>query len=51
MLLLDTHALLWLDSGAPMTRDSFAAIDEAAVRGEVRPTARLSQVRARCPRP
>ena len=35
MLLLDTHALLWLDSGAPMTRESIAAIDEAAGRGEV----------------
>ena len=35
MLLLDTHALLWLDSGAPMTRASIAAIDDAAGRGEV----------------
>jgi PIN domain nuclease of toxin-antitoxin system len=35
MLLLDTHALLWLDSGAPMTRESIAAIDDAAGRGEV----------------
>jgi PIN domain nuclease of toxin-antitoxin system len=25
MLLLDTHALLWLDSGAPMTRESSSA--------------------------
>ncbi|MGH6921175.1 MAG: type II toxin-antitoxin system VapC family toxin, partial [Geminicoccaceae bacterium] len=29
------HALLWLDSGAPMTRESIAAIDGAADRGEV----------------
>ena len=35
MLLLDTHALLWLDSGARMTRESMAAIDDAATRGEV----------------
>jgi PIN domain nuclease of toxin-antitoxin system len=35
MLLLDTHALLWLDSGAPMARESIAAIDDAAGRGEV----------------
>ncbi len=35
MILLDTHALLWLDSGAPMTRESTAAIDDAAARGEV----------------
>jgi PIN domain nuclease of toxin-antitoxin system len=35
MVLLDTHALLWLDSGAPMTRESIAAIDDAAGRGEV----------------
>jgi len=35
MLLLDTHVLLWLDSGAPMTRQSIAAIDDAAGRGEV----------------
>lgn len=35
MLLLDTHALLWLDSGAPMTRESIAVIDDAAGRGEV----------------
>jgi PIN domain nuclease of toxin-antitoxin system len=35
MLLLDTHALLWLDSGAPMTLESIAAIDDAAGRGEV----------------
>ena len=35
MLLLDTHVLLWLDSGAPMTRESVAAIDDAADRGEV----------------
>jgi PIN domain nuclease of toxin-antitoxin system len=35
MVLLDTHALLWLDSGAPMTRESIAVIDEAAARGEV----------------
>jgi PIN domain nuclease of toxin-antitoxin system len=35
MLLLDTHVLLWLDSGAPMTRASLAAIDDAAGRGEV----------------
>lgn len=35
MLLLDTHALLWLDSGAPMTRESIAAIDDAAGRGQV----------------
>jgi PIN domain nuclease of toxin-antitoxin system len=35
MVLLDTHALLWLDSGAPMTRESITAIDDAAGRGEV----------------
>lgn len=35
MVLLDTHALLWLDSGAPMTRESLASIDDAAGRGEV----------------
>jgi PIN domain nuclease of toxin-antitoxin system len=35
MLLLDTHALLWLDSGAPMTRESLAAIDQAAGNGQV----------------
>jgi PIN domain nuclease of toxin-antitoxin system len=35
MVLLDTHALLWLDSGAPMTRESIAVIDDAAGRGEV----------------
>lgn len=35
MLLLDTHVLLWLDSGAPMTHESVAAIDDAAARGEV----------------
>ena len=35
MLLLDTHALLWLESGARMTRESIAAIDHAAARGEV----------------
>ena len=35
MLLLDTHVLLWLDSGAPMTRESVAAIDDAAARGGV----------------
>jgi PIN domain nuclease of toxin-antitoxin system len=35
MVLLDTHALLWLDSGAPMTRESIAVIDDAAARGEV----------------
>jgi PIN domain nuclease of toxin-antitoxin system len=35
MVLLDTHAVLWLDSGAPMTRESIAAIDDAAGRGEV----------------
>jgi PIN domain nuclease of toxin-antitoxin system len=35
MVLLDTHALLWLDSGAPMTRESIAAIDDAADRGKV----------------
>jgi PIN domain nuclease of toxin-antitoxin system len=35
MILLDTHALLWLDGGAPMTRERTAAIDDAAARGEV----------------
>jgi PIN domain nuclease of toxin-antitoxin system len=35
MLLLDTHALLWLDSGEAMTRESIASIDDAAGRGEV----------------
>jgi PIN domain nuclease of toxin-antitoxin system len=35
MLLLDTHVLLWLDSGAPMSRDSIAAIDDGAIRGEI----------------
>jgi PIN domain nuclease of toxin-antitoxin system len=35
MVLLDTHAVLWLDSGAPMSRESIAAIDDAAGRGEV----------------
>jgi len=35
MLLLDTHVLLWLDGGAPMTRESVTAIDKAAARGEV----------------
>jgi PIN domain nuclease of toxin-antitoxin system len=35
MVLLDTHAVLWLDSGAPMTRESIAAIDDAAGRGEL----------------
>ena len=35
MLLLDTRPLLWLDSGAAMTRASVAAIDAAADRGGV----------------
>ena len=35
MLLLDTHAILWLDSGAPVSSASRAAIDAAAARGEV----------------
>jgi PIN domain nuclease of toxin-antitoxin system len=35
MLLLDTHALLWLDTGAPMSPQSIAAIDDAAAAGEV----------------
>lgn len=35
MILLDTHALLWLDSGASMTREAIASIDDAAGRGEV----------------
>ncbi len=35
MLLLDTHAVLWLDSGAPMSDASRAAIEAAARRGEV----------------
>ena len=35
MVLLDTHAMLWLDSGAAMSEASRAAIEEAAARGEV----------------
>jgi PIN domain nuclease of toxin-antitoxin system len=35
MVLLDTHALRWLDSGARMTRASIATIDDAAGRGEL----------------
>jgi len=30
LLLLDTHAALWLDSGAPMAPEAVAAIDGAA---------------------
>lgn len=30
MLLLDTHAALWLDSGAPMAAEALAAIEAAA---------------------
>jgi PIN domain nuclease of toxin-antitoxin system len=35
MVLLDTHALLWLDGGAPMTGEAIAATDDGADRGEV----------------
>lgn len=35
MLLLDTHAALWLDSGAPMAAAALSAIEAAAARGEV----------------
>lgn len=33
MLLLDTHALLWLDAGAPMSEESMQAIERAAQQG------------------
>ncbi len=35
MLLLDTHAALWLDSGAPMKSRSLASIREASASGGV----------------
>ena len=34
-LLLDTHAALWLDSGAPMAPEAVAAIEAAAAEGGV----------------
>ncbi len=35
MLLLDTHAVLWLDSGESMSEDALAAIDTATQDGAV----------------
>ena len=35
MLLLDTHAVIWLDSGQPMAPPALEAIDEAAQEGAV----------------
>jgi PIN domain nuclease of toxin-antitoxin system len=35
MLLLDTHAILWLGTGARITDASRIAIDDASLRGEV----------------
>jgi PIN domain nuclease of toxin-antitoxin system len=35
VLLLDTHAIIWLDSGQPMAQPALEAIDEAAQAGAV----------------
>ena len=35
MLLLDSHAILWLDNGTPMAQQALDAIDTAAQEGEV----------------